>query len=200
MTSMSPRTRALAVGGIVGPAAFVGTWAIAGATTPGYSLVANAISDLAAVDASTRVAMTTALVVDGLGIIAFGFACRDVLDGPAWIAAVVTGVGTLGVAASPLRGWTGDQVHAGFAVVSYVATSALPLFAAAPLARSGFPGWARASVAAGIVSAVTLLASTAGPAHGLFQRLGLTVGDLWIATAAAAILTRHLPKPALRRP
>ncbi len=196
---MSRRTRVLAVGGIVGPAAFVGTWAMAGAATSGYSLVSNAISDLAAVDASTRVAMTTALVVDGLGIIAFGLACRDVVDGPAWIAAVVTGVGTLGVAASPLRGWTGDQVHAGFAAVSYVATSALPILAAGPLARSGRPTWARASVAAGVISAVALLASTAGPAHGLFQRLGLTVADVWIATAAAAIVTRRFPNPALRR-
>ncbi|MEP6624056.1 MAG: DUF998 domain-containing protein [Acidimicrobiia bacterium] len=196
---MSRRTRLLAVGGIVGPAAFVGTWAIAGAATPGYSLVSNAISDLAAVDASTRVAMTTALVVDGLGIIAFGLACRDVVDGPAWIAAVATGVDTLGVAASPLRGWTGDQVHAGFAAVSYVATSALPILAAGPLARSGRPTWARASVAAGVISAVALLASTAGPAHGLFQRLGLTVADVWIATAAAAIVTRRFPNPALRR-
>ncbi len=198
MAPMSRRAQVLAVGGIVGPAAFVGTWAIAGATTPGYSFVSNAISDLAAVDASTRAAMTTALVVDGLGIISFGLACREVLDGKAWIAAVITGAGTLGVAASPLRGWTGDQVHAAFAGVSYAATSVLPLLAAAPLARAGHPKWARTSVMAGVTSAVTLLASTAGPAHGLFQRLGLTTADVWIAAAAVAIASCRLPTPSLR--
>jgi len=37
---------------------------------------------------------------------------------------------------------------------------------------------------------VCLLATVAGPAHGLFQRLGLTIGDAWIVATAVA-LTRH---------
>lgn len=186
------RTRCLALGGVIGPAAFVGSWIVAGALTDGYSPVHDAISDLAAIGAPTRVLMTSGLVVDGLGIVAFGLALRDELDGPAWIAAVGTGLATLGVAASPLGGWTGDGVHAAFAGVAYSSTTALPLLAARTFAAGGRTRAARASIATGAVSAVALLASTAGPAHGLFQRLGLSAGDVWIATAAVGILTGRL--------
>ena len=61
-------TRWLALGGVIGPVAFVGSWAILGATTPGYSPVNGAISDLAAVDASSRAPMTAGFVVFGLGL------------------------------------------------------------------------------------------------------------------------------------
>jgi hypothetical membrane protein len=68
--------RLLAVGGLVGPFAFVGAWAIAGAATAHYSAVDSAISDLAAVGAPARVAMSVGFVVFGVGVIAFGFALR----------------------------------------------------------------------------------------------------------------------------
>ena len=180
MTRVRPRVQRLAWGGVVGPAAFVGSWTIAGAATARYSPVNNAISDLAAVHASTQVAMTAGFVVYGLGLIAFGIALREVLEGRAWMAAVATGGCTLGVAATPLGGWSGDAVHATFAGLGYAAIVALPLLAATPLARTGRAAWARVSVLTGTISATCLLASTFGPAHGLFQRLGLTVGDAWI--------------------
>ena len=182
------RDQLLAVGGVIGPATFVGAWAISGASTEGFSSMQSAISDLAAVGAPTRIAMTTGFVVFGLGTIAFGLALHDVLEGPAGIAAIATGACTLGVAAAPLGGWTGDGVHATFAGLGYATLVALPVLAAKPIARRGRPAWARASVAIGAVSAVSLLASTLGPAHGFWQRLGLTVGDVWIVTTAAAIV------------
>ena len=86
--------------------------ALAGAIAAHYSVVDDAISDLAAVDASTRVVMTVGFVVFGSGVVAFGLALREVLEGRAWIAAVVTGGCTIGVAATPLGGWSGDAVHA----------------------------------------------------------------------------------------
>ncbi len=176
-------------GGVVGPAAFVGAWVIGGAITSGsYSPVDNAISDLAAVGSSTRVLMTVGFVVFGCGLIAFGFALRVVLDGRAWIAALVTGACTLGVAAAPLKGWSGDTVHGAFASVGYVAIVALPLLAAPAFVRRGWTRGARLSVLTAAVSAACLVATTFGPAHGLWQRLGLTVGDVWIAVAASCLL------------
>ena len=182
-------TRWLALGGVIGPVAFVGSWAILGATTPGYSPVNGAISDLAAVNASSRAAMTAGFVVFGLGLIAFGFALRDALEGPAWIAAIATGSCTIGVAATPLGGWAGDNTHATFAGLGYATLVGLPLLAARPLARRGLVGCSRASILVGLVAAFCLVASTFGPAHGLWQRLGLTTGDVWIVAAAVTIVS-----------
>lgn len=184
------RHRLLALGGVIGPATFVGAWTITGLSTDGFSSVQSAISDLAAVDASTpsRVTMTVGFVGFGLGSIAFGLALRDTLEGRAWIAALATGACTIGVAATPLGGWAGDGVHATFAGLGYATLVALPLLAVQPFNRRGHSSWARASAAIGTTSAVCLLASTLGPAHGSWQRLGLTVGDVWIVTTAAAII------------
>jgi cytochrome bd-type quinol oxidase subunit 1 len=157
-------------------------------STKGFSSIERAISDLAAVGAPTRIAMTIGFVVFGLGLFAFGFALRESLDGHAWIAAIATGASTIGVAANPLGGWTSDGVHATFAGLGYATLVALPLLAARPLARGGRRVWARASVWIGAISAACLLASTLGPAHGLWQRLGLTAGDAWIVATAAAIV------------
>jgi hypothetical protein len=186
--NVDERTRLLAVGGVIGPLAFVGAWVACAAATDGYSSIDSAISDLARVGATTRVGMSAGFVVFGCGAIAFGFALRRVLAGRAWMAAAATGACTLGVAAAPLGGWAGDGTHAAFAGAGYVTLVALPLLAAAPLARSGRVIPARLSVVIGVVSGACLAASTLGPAHGLWQRLGLTVGDLWIVTTAAVIL------------
>jgi hypothetical membrane protein len=197
---VKPRVRLLALGGVIGPVVFVGSWAVAGATTATYSAVDDAISDLAAVDASTRVLMTVGFVVFGIGLVAFGFALRETLHGRAWIAAMVTGGSTIGVAATPLGGWSGDVVHAAFAGLGYAAIVALPLLAAAPLARAGRRRWARVSVSTAAIASVCLVASTFGPAHGLWQRLGLTAADAWIVvTAAALVAARHRGPSALSR-
>ena len=180
----------------MGPAAFIGAWAIAGSVTVGYSAINDAISDLAAVHAPTQLAMTAGFVVDGFGLIAFGIALRDAVEGRAWMAAVATGAFTLGVAATPLGGWAGNAVHATFAGLGYTALVALPLLAAFPLARRGRVSWAHVSRLVATVSAICLLASTAGPLHGLFQRLGLTIGDAWIVAAALLLLTTTRPSSA----
>ena len=190
MIRVTRGVRLLALGGVIGPVVFVVSWALAGATTSGYSNVDGAISDLAAVDASTQVAMTVSFVVFGVGVIAFGFALREVLAGHAWLAAIVTGACTIGVAATPLHGWSGDEVHGTFAVLGYTAIVGVPLLAAAPLAAAGRPGWARVSVVVAAISAVCLVATTTGTAHGLWQRLGLTVADAWIVVTASYLVTR----------
>jgi hypothetical membrane protein len=178
-----------AVGGIVGPIAFVSAWVATGAVTSSYSPVHDAISRLAALHAPTRVAMSAGFVAFGVGLPTYAYALRRALPGPAWIAAAVSGLATLGVAAAPLdRSAAGDSLHGVFAGIGYVALAATPLLAAVALHRTHRRGWARVSAAFGAVAGAGLALTLAGPAHGLFQRAGLTVADVWVVASAIAIV------------
>jgi hypothetical membrane protein len=190
----NPRgVRLLAIGGVLGPLAFVTAWVVAGRTTAGYSPVNDAISDLAATHAPERIAMTLGFVAFGVGVIGFGLALRGARAGPAWISVVATAGFTLAVAATPLGAPTRDVVHGTFAALGYVTLAAAPLLAARNLATAGRAGWARYSRVTGVLAGACLLASALGPAHGLFQRAGLTIGDAWlVAIAAQLVLGRVL--------
>lgn len=185
---MTPSRRALAVGGLVGPAAFVTAWSVLGATRAGYSPVGDAISQLAASGTFTRVGMSAGFGIFGAGMTLYAAALRSALPGPAWTMAVATGVATLGVAALPLGSSLGDTPHATVAAAGYASLAALPLVASRALARRGRRGWARYSTVTGVVSGACVLASFLGPASGLFQRAGLTVVDVWVMGSAVAIL------------
>ena len=125
--------------------------------------------------------MTSGFVGFAAGVGVFSLGLRKTLPGPAWIAAAGASIATLGVAVFPLdRSDTIDGLHGVAAFSGYVALSLLPLLAAAQLAHQGHRGAALASRACGTVSAVALLTTLLGPAHGLFQRIGVTVGDAWI--------------------
>lgn len=182
--------RFAAAGGLVGPAAFITAWALLGERAPDYSPAHDAISRLASDGAPTRAAMTAGLVVFGTGLPLSAIAFRAALPGPAWVLATATGVATLGVAAFPLGSPTRDAVHGAFAGVAYATVAALPWAAAAPLARAGRRHWAILSRTAAVVSGSCLLATIAGPVHGMFQRIGLTVADAWVMAMAADILRR----------
>ncbi len=179
----------LAWGGVVGPAVFVADWAVLGTVRAGYSPVHDAISRLAEQGTSTRPEMTGGFVVYGAGLIAYGLARRRRHPGRSWALAVATGVATLGVAAFPLGRPLSGTVHAVFAVAGYATLAALPVAASFPLADAGHPLLGRLSVVTGVTAGALLLASALGaPAHGLTQRLGLTIGDAWVALSAAAML------------
>jgi len=176
-----------AVGGVVGPIAFVGAWSLAGLSAQRYSAIQDAISRLAQTGAPTRAAMTTGFVVFGVGVAVYSRAVRATLGGPTWMTAFATGIATLGVAAVPLGSTTRDTVHGWLAATGYVTLAATPLLASVGFARAERHAWARASRLAGVASGGCLLATIAGPAHGLFQRLGLGVGDVWIVATAIEI-------------
>lgn len=166
------------VGGVLGPATFVGCWVLGGALTDAYSPVDDFISELASSGASTRALMTTGLVVFAAGIGSFGRG----LPRPARIAATVNAVATLGVAAFPLHAGI-DHLHALAAGTGYVSLAAMPVLAARALGRRA----AIASVAVGLFAGASLLASAmTGTANGLFQRVGLTIVDVWIVVSALA--------------
>src|SRR3954451_3356712 len=78
--------RVAALGGVVGPVAFIVAWVAASAIAPAHSAMDDAISELAAVGADTRALMTTGFVVFALCVFAYAMALRSTLGGGAWIA------------------------------------------------------------------------------------------------------------------
>jgi hypothetical protein len=161
--------------GIVGPAAFVGAWVVGSVLrrADGYSPVSDPISRLAELGSSTRPLMTAGFVTFGVAVPAFAIATRDELGGPGTAALVLAGLGTLGVAATPLHPVDDVPLHAVAAIAGYAGLAAAPM-----LAKHG------RNVPLGILSAACLAATALGPAHGLFQRVGLTVVDAWIVRRA----------------
>lgn len=180
--------RIAALGGVAGPVAFASAWIVGGSTKHGYSPVDDAISRLAAIGSSVRPLMTGGFVVFGVGLVAYSTALRGVLAGSAWIAAAGTGLATIAVALAPLdHSSTVDAFHAAFAGIGYLTLAATPLLAARPLARRGHRTLAHLGVAIGAVAGLSLVATTSRLPTGLFQRLGLSVGDVWIIVSAIAI-------------
>jgi hypothetical protein len=179
---------------VAGPVAFVAAWAVAGARTPDYSPVADAISRTAEVGAPARGLMTAGFVAFTAGVGVGSQALRAHLPGPAWVAAAVAAAGTAGVACTPLGVSPAvDVAHGVAATTGYVGLAAVPLLAAGPLRAGGRRVAAGVSVAAGAVVAAALAATVATDSlDGLAQRTGLTTGDAWLAVTGAAIALGRL--------
>ncbi len=181
--------RPLAPAGIVGPAAFIIAWVAAGVLTAGYSGVDDAISRLAASGAPHRALMTAGFVCFGIALVVYALVLRRWLGGPAWMAAGMTGAATFGVALFPLGTSSAiDGVHNAMAAFGYLTLVAVPLLAARPLVEAGHHRAAVASLLAAGLAGASLGATLLGPAHGLFQRAGLTVVDIWLMASAVAIM------------
>jgi hypothetical membrane protein len=188
------RGRLLAAAGVVGPCVFIADWAILGARAKNYSPVSDAISELARMHAPTRPAMTAGFLVFGAALPTYAIALRDALPGHAWKFAAANGVATLGVATFSLGTPTSGDIHGVFAGLAYASLAATPIAASAALRRAGHDKLARTSISTGIVIGAALLASVVGPTHvhGLLQRIGLTIGDVWIIASAVAMM-RNAP-------
>lgn len=187
----SPAVSVAALAGVVGPAAFIAAWGILGAGASNYSAVHDPISRLAASGAPTRAAMTAGLLALGTGLIPFAIALRDEVPGPAWAFAAGTGVSALGVAAAPLGSPLSDDIHGVVATLGYATLAATPIAASVAMGGQDRRHWARISMAAGTVCGLCLLATIAVPARGLFQRVGLTAGHLWIMVTGARVIGRR---------
>jgi len=186
--------------GVVGPAAFVVAWLVAGALTEGYSATDEAISRLAATGAPRRALMTAGFVCFGVAMVFYAGSLRRRFGDWVGIAAATSGGATLGVALFPLDTSTAlDGAHNVLAALGYVALAATPVLAARPLAAGGRRRTAVASTVTGLLAGACLLATVAGPAHGLFQRAGLTIVDAWLmATAVWTARTRDVPAQPIR--
>lgn len=187
------KTRWLAAGGVVGPAAFVTSWAVLGATAEGYSPVTDAISELARWDSPTRGWMTAGLAAFGAGVAVHALAVRDALEGGTWALLLSGAASTVAVAALPLGlSEPVDALHGVAAVAAYATLAAAPIAAAEPLRRRGRRLAATVSALAGTTATLLLIASITPPAggrDGLLQRAGLTVADAWIVASGIAVAT-----------
>ncbi len=183
----------LAIGGLVGPAAFIGAWVVGTAVTAGYSPITDAISRLAAVGADTRVLMSAGFLGFAAASIPASAAVRRAIPGSAWVGVLGTGMATAAVAALPLDHSAAiDSAHglaagAGYALFVYAAAAA-----AMPLWRAGRLPLAVLSVSVAVLASATLLATPFVEASGLLQRVGLTSLDVWLVTISSLVLTGRL--------
>jgi len=183
--------RILRFGSLVGPVAFVSAWAVSGSVTGRtYSPVRDTISRLAAIGADTRPLMTAGMVVFGVAMPASAVAWKQALGGRSWMLVAATGVSTLGVAATPLdHSGLVDRLHEIAAGTGYLTLATIPLAARAALAQRGFARHGAVGSVLSVVSIASLATSLAVEQTGLFQRVGLTVIDLWLVASVPVLGT-----------
>lgn len=148
--------------------------------------MADAISELARQGTTTQLGMTAGFIAFSVGVGGFAYALKEAFGtGPA-AAAVVSAAATLGVAATPLGTPPGESMHFLAAGAGYLSLSAIPALAAASLPRRS----RRIAVAVSVIAGASLVSSALVPDHwdGLFQRLGLTVVDVWLVVTALRLL------------
>ncbi len=190
----------------VGVTFYIASWALAGIWQDGYDPARQAISELFAIGAPLpgRILLVVALVATGIGLVAFGWALDARIRGAraAGIAAAVSGIMTVGVAAFPCTaGCPGagtslnDTGHAITAGIGYTALVLAPLLLAATV-WSRHRRLALVSLGLGGLAAFGLVARTLGLApeySGLQQRIFNTLADVWYVVAAVWLL-RHSPR------
>lgn len=166
---------------IAGPVAFITSWAVSGAITPGYSPIRDHISDLAAVDAPTRPLMNVGFAIFTVAVAAAAGPLRRVVGKPGAIAMGINAAVSAGVALAPLGvSPEGDRLHQVVAGAGYLALAALAPASAPALARRN-RGLGVASVGVGVVSLACLGASlVARDQSGFWQRAGITATDAWL--------------------
>lgn len=178
------RTSVGAAGGLFGPVCFVIAWSTLGAQIDGYSYVRDAISEIARTGRSTHSAMTAGFAGYSVGMAAFALALyrRSRWAGST---ALINAVATAGVALAPLGSRLSDQFHFVFAFIAYVSLSLLPVIATR---RTGKSVRFASGLCAIAIAACLCASISVDESHGLYQRLGLTVGDVWTMAAATALI------------
>ncbi len=182
--------RLLCAGVIVGPLAFITSWAVSGAITEGYSPIRDHISDLAAIDVPTRPLMNVGFAGFAVAVAAAAWPLRRVIGTPASIGLGINAALSAGVALAPLGvSPDGDRLHQVVAGAGYLALAALGPSAAPTLAKR-HPTFAKASVGVGLVSLACLVASLVSEEQsGFWQRAGITATDAWLIAIGILALT-----------
>lgn len=206
----------VAVAGALGVLAYISAWAVAGALTPSYDPLQQAISELFArgAPAGPRWLVAGALMATGVLLAAMGPALHHGLPGRGMAGPVLTslsGAGTVAVALAPCSdGCPGfgssltDSLHTLTAAFGYLTLLAAPIAFAWRL-RHHLPRIAAVSALLGGIAAVGFALRYGGvvPAvPGLQQRVMNTVADLWYVLAAGVVVHRrrrarwrHVPSP-----
>lgn len=196
--------RGTAAAGILGVAAYVASWALAGAVRSDYDPLEQAISELfeRGAPAPGRGLLVASLVASGVALIVFAAAMDRGLPGRGRagpIAAAVSGIMTVLVAAAPCtQGCPGygssvtDSAHVVLAGIGYLALVLAPLLTARRL-RPVAPRFAAWSVGFGVVALAGFLVRSFGLVDaygGLQQRVFNTIADAWFVVVAVWLLTR----------
>lgn len=199
-----PRVATVAVLGVAGVLAYIGTWVVGGIVWEGYDPTRQAISELFALGApaTTRLPLSVGLALSGIGLVAFGWAMHVGLPGRGRagpVLAMVSGVMTVAVVAFPCTsGCPGagtsftDTMHVVTAGTGYVALMLAPLAMAWRL-RGHVPWLATAGVVLGGGALAVFLVRSAGfgsASPGLEQRVFNTMADAWYVLAAVVIVRR----------
>ena len=177
---------------LLAPVVLVGGWLVAGALQPAsYSPMRQTMSVLAGHSGTDRWVMTAALLLVGSCQIATGAGLTGV-GMPARILLILTGLSTLGIAATPEPATGPTSRHLAFAVSCVVTTAVWPVFVArrAP-ARSwilGVYGCATVTVVfAGLSCWLLIAARDGGGDLGLVERLTSAVQSLFPFVVALAL-------------
>ena len=188
-TRRSRSSRLLLSGAIWGPCIFIAAWVVGGLLLSGYSPVDQHISDLAAVDASTRWLMTLGFAAFALGVGVAVLPLRRLIGWPAAVALGINAALMIGIALTPTGGSLDmDRVHAVLALLLYASLAAIAPLAAMSLRRHGAI-IALSSLAVGVVALTFLSASLGEAKSGLLQRMGMTITDVWLIAIGIAGVT-----------
>ena len=193
--------------GAAGVVAYVSAWALAGAWTDGYDPVAQAISELFAVEAPVAPALLVsgALVLTGVLLVPFAWALHLTLPGEGLtgpVLAAISGVATVLVAFFPCTdGCPGigtsstDTAHTVIAGLGYAALVLAPIAFGVRM-RGHDDRFATVSIVVGTVAALGFAARAAGAGTdvtGLLQRIFNTLADAWYVLAAFVAARRAHP-------
>jgi hypothetical protein len=186
---------------LLAPVVLVGGWLIAGALQPAsYSPMRQTMSVLAGHSGSDRWVMTAALLVVGSCQIATG-AGLTAVHTPARILLIVTGLSTLGIAATPEPATGPTLRHLAFAVSCVVTTAVWPVLVARrtpahPWILSVHGCAAVTVIFAGLSCWLLIAAQDGGADLGMVERLTSAAQGLFPLVVALAL--RH-PAPENRR-
>lgn len=179
-----------AAGAIIGPVVFIASWIVGGLVLDGYSPVTDAISRLAAAGAVTVPILNTGLAVYGLGVLIGAVGLRATIGHPAAVALATNAVLTFGVLVTPLdHSALIDRMHTLFAASAYAALALASLLAARHFRKMEKRAASVASLLVGVTTAMSLAATAIAESSGLYQRIGLTVSDVWMMVIAAQVLS-----------
>ena len=176
---------------LLAPVVLVGGWLIAGSLQPAsYSPMQQTMSVLAGYAGTDRWAMTTALLVAGGCQIATGSGLTDVRFS-ARILLILTGLSTLGIAASPESVTGPTSRHVAFAVSCVVTTAVWPVLVAR---RGPAQPWVLSVGGCATVTAFfiglscwLLIAALGGGDLGLAERLTSAAQGLFPLVVALAL-------------
>jgi len=186
--------RPAVVSALLGPVLFIGGTAVIGSSWSSYDPVAQTISELAAGDAPTRVAMTVVFVLAAVCHVVTGLFARGV--GPAGrVALILAGIASLAVAVFPLPTVAGTSVpHRVSAIIGFILLAAWPLLGMR-ISRS-FPAIVRpvgAVLSTALLTAVcvwflVVWTSPSTGTIGVVERIAADAESLWPAVVVVGLL------------